>query len=340
MLCKPCQSLVANTSAGRLPCANSGKSPKEAGHVVSARGQEADKGGGQPSLFELVDESEDAAVVEDILKDLVADSEAYMSGFQVRKTLGRRQRGSCSEDLTAAPAVLVPQDIESVPSEEGRRHAREGGESEEPRPPPGGARVKPEARKELFDLSKGLMEQLLAVHGLSCTGMSAEWVRGLDGRLHLMAVHHLEWDGAIPARHLHGIVSSITVNLPLGVKTAGSAPNGSKPGWNTNTKKLKTFQAGSRDRPDRVEGPPSSVHLPEEASARVWGRGGQCVGGRRRDNGGGALLTWELLRLAGKQQSPEWQQAEDQSHKSKGGISTKGSPPLHKIAFRRRIAGR
>ena len=137
--------------------------------------------------------------------------------------------------------------------------------------PPGGVKVTSAFRKELFESTRVILDQLLVVQGLSCSGVTAEWLRDIDGNAQLVAVHHIEWED-VPAHHLHGIVSSLAMLLPPGVKGTGigvlkAKSGGAKPGWNTNTKKMKTFQAGSDHRPDRTEKLPPSVHLPPEVSS-------------------------------------------------------------------------
>lgn len=110
------------------------------------------------------------------------------------------------------------------------------------------------------------------VHGLACAGVGAEWLRCVDGSLRLVAVHSVTWADDQTAPHdLARVASSLSLALPPGTRgleraqAGGLEPgNGVKPGWNTNTSKMTTFQAGSPFRPDRVEPPPPTVHPPSE----------------------------------------------------------------------------
>lgn len=112
------------------------------------------------------------------------------------------------------------------------------------------------------------------MHGLSCAGVSAEWLRCVDGSLRLVAVHSMDWAGdEASATDLARVASSLSVALPpgtrgLGREQAGGLQPGAgvKPGWNTNTAKMTTFQAGSPFRPDRAEPPPPTVHPPSEVT--------------------------------------------------------------------------
>ena len=224
------------------------------------------------SFRNRVEQSEEDSAVEDVLQELIADAEAYMSGFEVSH---HRHAFICinvrhcfyhflSRFLTLASSLLL-QEVHDVGMDVtgGSVSAWHKGLHNKERPRKGGLKIKSGIRKDLFEATRAVVEQLLIVHDLSCAGISAEWGADLRGNLQLIAVHHLQWHDA-PAHHLAGVVAALHMTVPEGARPSfpGKAP--AKPTWNTNTTKAKTFHAGSSSRPDRAEPPPPSVHMPRE----------------------------------------------------------------------------